>query len=63
MQTSEPKLPESSHALQLWPKSLETPENPKTEDMPDKTKDNEATQQSNHPIFWNFYQGNDTLRL
>ncbi|CAO2599610.1 Protein pitchfork [Lemmus lemmus] len=52
----EPTLPESSHVLQLWFKSSETSEYPKTDDLPDKTKDSELTRQT-HPFFWNFNLG------
>lgn len=48
----EPTLPESSHVL--W---FKTSGNPKTDDLPDKTKDSEVTRQ-NHPFLWKFRLGN-----
>lgn len=52
----EPTLPESSHVL--WSNTLETSGNPKTDGLPDKTKDSEVTRQ-NHPFLWKFRIGND----
>lgn len=52
----EPTLPESSHIL--WSNTLETSGNPKTDGLPDKTKDSEVTRQ-NHPFLWKFRIGND----
>lgn len=61
--SKEGRLNESSHALELLSKSLETFGKLKIDDLYDKIKDNEPIQRNNHPFLWNFDHGNDALRL
>lgn len=57
----EDRINESSHAIQVLSKSVET--FGKIEDLSVKNKDNELTQRNNQPFFWDFDYGNDALRL
>ncbi|XP_040608029.1 protein pitchfork isoform X2 [Mesocricetus auratus] len=55
--SKEGRLNESSHALELLSKSLETFGKLKIDDLYDKIKDNEPIQRNNHPFLWNFDHG------
>uniref|UniRef100_A0A8C2QGP4 Ciliary microtubule associated protein 3 n=1 Tax=Cricetulus griseus TaxID=10029 RepID=A0A8C2QGP4_CRIGR len=53
--SKEDRINESSHAIQVLSKSVET--FGKIEDLSVKNKDNELTQRNNQPFFWDFDYG------